>query len=95
LSPLVYYGELIGNLLRLIERFEPLWPTFLDQLEAPYLSLVYEDIVADLPGAVRQVCDLLDVQVDDDVFASIRPPTARQADGLNNDWAQRFRADNA
>lgn len=92
-SPLVYDGELIGNLLRLIEHVEPLWPAFLDDLGVPYLHLVYEDVAADLPGAVRQVGDLLEVDVDDEVFASIRPSTARQADDLNADWMRRFRAD--
>jgi LPS sulfotransferase NodH len=94
LGPPVYDGELIGNLLRLIDWFEPLWPSFLDELEVPYIRLVYEDIIADLPGTVRQVCELLDVEVNDDMFASIRPSTARQADGLNDEWTQRFRADN-
>ena len=52
------------------------------------LTLNYEDVVQDLAGAVDQVLGELGETRDGEV----RPALARQADAVNEEWVERFRA---
>jgi trehalose 2-sulfotransferase len=64
------------------------WQMFFARNGITPLWLTYEDVVADLPGTVRRVASLLDVELADplpklDVID-------RQADSISDDWRARF-----
>lgn len=55
----------------------------------PFLELDSEDVLADIPKAVRNVADLLDVDVPTSSVPSA-PATRKQASPLNDEWLRRF-----
>jgi len=79
-----YSRKLIQRCLDDIERSETAW----DRELPGALTITYEELVRDLGGSVHRVLALLDESFEDEV----RPALARQGDGLNEEWAQRFKA---
>ena len=90
-GPAHYDGELIGNLLSLIEQGERAWRELYDELGVVPCEVVYEDLVADggWEPAIRRVLAHLALDLGD---RAVSPPRAiRQANDLNTEWADRYR----
>ena len=84
-----YDGELIGNLIRLIEFGEAQWQQWFERLGLQPVLANYEDLTADLGGEVARIVNELGLGVVD--TSHILPATHRQADTINQEWADRFR----
>jgi trehalose 2-sulfotransferase len=87
--PLQYDRELIAKCLEEVEQQELKWPRWFEAHGIEPFHVVYEDLLADTPKAIRSIVELLGVANDepDDVLV---PPTKRQGDGTNRDWIERF-----
>ncbi|HZM40855.1 MAG TPA: Stf0 family sulfotransferase, partial [Acidimicrobiales bacterium] len=91
----VYSYELIAALEGLLIEGEHGWPELCADLGTVPLDVVYEDLVdpATYPDTIRSALDHLGV---DHTGLAIAPPrTRRQADEINQDWVERYRADRA
>jgi LPS sulfotransferase NodH len=87
-----YDGELITNLIRLIEEGEQAWQALYVELGLTPHQVVYEDLVSEegWEPTIRGVLDHLGLDLGD---APVPPPRVhRQADDLNAAWIERFRA---
>jgi LPS sulfotransferase NodH len=90
-----YSYEFIVGLEGLLVEGEQGWPKLCAELGAEPLDIVYEDLVdpATYPDTIRSALDHLSV---DHTDLTISPPrTRRQADEINQDWIERYRADRA
>ena len=91
----VYSYELIAALEGLLIEGEHGWPELCADLGTVPLDVVYEDLTdpATYPDTIRSALDHLGV---DHTGLAIAPPrTRRQADEINQDWVERYRADRA
>lgn len=87
--PPLYDRRRIARLLRRIEDGEAGWARLFARHGVVPLRLSYEELVADLPSAVRAV--LRHLGLADDVAVPV-PDLGRQADAVSRDWARRFRS---
>ena len=87
-----YDKDVIAGMMDLIAKGEQAWLDLYDDLGVTPLEVVYEDLLK--PGgyesAVRRILRHLDLPDD---IAVPQPRARRQADHLNEEWAQRFLAE--
>jgi LPS sulfotransferase NodH len=69
------------------------WQYFFTKNHIKPLTLVYEDVVQDLQGAVNQVVDYLQVPLDTE-FALPPPRLEKQADAVTEEWVREYLAIN-
>ncbi len=86
---IVYHHEAIAHLVTLLERHEEAWLRWFETTGRRPLTLVYEQLSDDIPGAVGEVLGGLGLpQVE------LPPPAlSRQRDDISRAWARRFRAE--
>ncbi len=87
-APPLYDEGAIRRRLMEIERQEVAWSLWLRSRGLQPLELIYEDVVADLGGAVRSVLQHLGESPSDLV---VRPGMQRQADATSQEWIARYR----
>ncbi|WP_152365744.1 Stf0 family sulfotransferase [Microlunatus speluncae] len=85
-----YDEELIDQLVRKIESFEARWSDWFTAQRVTPCEVAYEDLAADPVGVAGAVLDYLGLQVPPDRTMEVR--ARRQADQLNEDWIERFKA---
>ena len=78
----------IAGMERLIAAGEEGWAGLADELGAPSHVVAYEDLADSYADVLGGVLEFLGV---DAPGAAPAPRTWRQADGLNDEWAERFR----
>ena len=89
----VYDFELISNLERLIIQGERGWLRLCTELAVTPLRVVYEDL-ANADSYEEVIRDILrHLDLDPDSVTVQAPRTEKQADDLNNEWCERYRAD--
>lgn len=86
--PARYNARLIRSRLRAIEAAERGWNAWLARVDAPVLTLRYEDVAHDLQAATRATLDFLGVRAP---FSPRDATLQRQADATSAQWAARFR----
>ncbi len=69
------------------------WQQFFATFGIPYQLIYYEDFVADPVGQTLSVASEFGIRVAPDTIDLARLPVRRQADGINEEWRERFRAD--
>ena len=84
----VYSGPAIDHLHARLAVHDARWDAFLAAAATPPLELVYEDVAADLEGAVRAV--LAHVGVDAPAGLAVRAGLERQADERTEAWLARY-----
>ena len=85
-----YDEELIGRLVAAIETFEATWNHWFDAHSIVPCQVFYEELAADPPRAAQRVLDFLGLDLPPDRQLVIGH--RRQADQINADWVERFRA---
>ncbi len=88
----VYSFDAIDHLLDQLRRHEDAWRGFFFRIGRRPLSIVYEDVVGDLPGSVARVLAELGVEPPSDWAPPKRSPS-RQADELSESWVQSYLED--
>lgn len=83
-------ADAIALQLEKIARWEAAWDAFFEERGLAPLCLTYEDLVADLPGALEAVGEHVRLPLAADEAAALRPRIKRQADGVNVAWRERF-----
>ncbi|MGH9279468.1 MAG: Stf0 family sulfotransferase [Acidimicrobiales bacterium] len=93
--PPQYDATFIANLEGLIAEGERGWRELFVELGVEPLDLEYEELVTDdrLDVAVRRVLDHLGINHAQ--IGPVRPGTRRLADGVNEEWAARYRSETA
>ena len=85
-----YYFDAIDHLVKIVVLQDCRWQQWFAEWGAAPLTLVYEDFVQDLGGTARAVIEYLGIEdpweLDEDRIVS-----AVQADGLSEEWVQRYR----
>jgi len=90
-SPLLhphYSFAAIDRLRREVTDADRAWMTFFDRHGLEPLALTYEQVAADLPGAVRSVLD--HIGVDSAAADGVKPPLERQADDRSERWVEQY-----
>ncbi len=86
---IVYDHDAIAYLAGLLERHDEAWLRWFEATGRRPLTLVYEQLRDDIPGAVAQVLDALGLPA-----VELPPPAlSRQRDDISRAWARRFRAE--
>src|SRR5262249_49657623 len=80
----------ITGRLRRIEADDRSWRRWFVANEIEPLHVVYEELAADPTGEVRRVLEHVGIDVPPDLVAV--PRTERQADAVNTEWIERYRA---
>ena len=88
----VYSFDAIDHLLDQLRRHEDAWRGFFFRIGRRPLSIVYEDVVGDLPGSVGRVLAELDVTPPAGWSPPERSPR-RQSDELSESWVQSYLED--
>ena len=86
-----YCFPALRHLAERLARHDAAWEGFLAARDRPVLALRYEEIAGDVAGAVRAVCDHLEVALSEDVAPEA--PLTRQADELSAAWVERYESD--
>jgi trehalose 2-sulfotransferase len=86
-----YDPDRIRELVRTIEEHNAAWEDWFASAGVRPHRLSYDELAADMSGAVQGILDVLGVQLPDG--RAITPRHHRQADDLNAQWTTRFRAD--
>ncbi|MBK9710390.1 MAG: sulfotransferase family 2 domain-containing protein [Kouleothrix sp.] len=79
----------LDGLIHQIARHEAAWQLFFDACGAQPLDITYEDLVRDQAATARQVLDYLQVPAPGDLAIG-QPRYKKQADGLSEQWVQRY-----
>jgi LPS sulfotransferase NodH len=82
---------LIDQCLFSAQHAEEVWRDFFQRNEIGPLAITYEDLCLDYPATVRRVLNFLHIRLPRR-FAIGPPSTVRQADAINAEWAERYRA---
>lgn len=61
---------------------------FLDSMQISPLSLVYEDMVQDMPGTIRKILNFLEIS---EKYSIIHPNLKKMSDELSQTWISRYR----
>ncbi len=88
-----YDAARITALLSTIAEHNAAWRAWFARYGVTPYELTYERLTADLAGSTRGV--LTHLGLDPAVARPVRPRHHRQADGLNSDWANRYRTGTA
>ena len=86
--PARYSFVAIDHLRQLLAAHDRAWMSFFDVHHIEPLALTYEQIAADLPGAVRAVLEHLGL--DPAAADGVEAPLERQADSLSEEWVQTY-----
>jgi trehalose 2-sulfotransferase len=86
----VFRAKEIRNLLATIGKHEDAWERFFERHDVKPLRVSYETLVERLEPTVRTVMDYIGVDVPDG-FRLAAPTLQKQADGVSEEWARRFR----
>jgi LPS sulfotransferase NodH len=90
--PPAYDREQIGSLLAWIEREEVAWENYFSECDAPLHRVVYEDFIEAIGETVREVMRFLGIDLPANAEVS-SGTLERQADELNDQWAERYSAE--
>ncbi|MDX8354998.1 Stf0 family sulfotransferase [Cognatiyoonia sp. IB215182] len=93
IAPAYYDWGLIATKMDHISRGNADWQGFLQCLGIQPLELYYEDIVADMSGALARIADYTDVRIDEAVPDAGTFTPERQKRQAQADWLARFEAD--
>src|SRR5215831_920271 len=85
-----YDEDGITGRLRRIEADDRSWRRWFGANEIEPLHVVYEELAADPTGEVRRVLEHIGVDVPPELV--VVPRTERQADAVNAEWIERYRA---
>lgn len=66
------------------------WRSFFQQNHVPFLEVVYEDLVKDFDGTIRQVIEICDVAIPAENF-EITQATKKQGNEVNERWLRYYR----
>jgi LPS sulfotransferase NodH len=80
----------LRHLVKLLDDHDASWARFF--VRRPVLELTYEEIAADLPGALERTLAHLGIERPRDWPPSL-PPMRRQADELSDVWAKAYARD--
>ena len=92
-APAYYDWEMIAEKMDHISRGNADWQSFLHSVGVQPLELYYEDIVADMPGALTQIADFIGVRIDEAVPDTDTFTPQRQKRQAQADWLTRFEAE--
>lgn len=81
----------IDALVKMIGEHNAAWRDWFARFDIHPYRVRYEDLVADMPGAVRATLDFLGLRLPP--TSHVSPGHERQADGLNAAWAARYLAE--
>jgi LPS sulfotransferase NodH len=83
-----YDSAAIARALSEIDRQERAWRAELDEIGAPVLEILYEDLLASYEGSVKQTLEFLGLPY----AGPLPPPQLRpQADPITEEWVERAR----
>jgi LPS sulfotransferase NodH len=85
-----YSFTALRHLVELLEAHDVAWGRFFAAASAPVLELTYEDVDANLGGAVRRTLEHIGIEAAD---LDALPPLRRQADERSDAWADRYARD--
>ena len=85
-----YDEELIERLVNTIERFEDDWNSWFAEQHIAPCEVTYEQLAVDPLGAAHQVLDFLDLRLP--AGHQLVVGHQRQADQINAEWIDRFKA---
>lgn len=88
-TPVFDFREIQGTIAEILRGNEAWQEWFVESRIEP-LRVVYEELVPNRVEVTRQVLGFLDVEMGDDL--SIEERTAKQGDGLNEEWIARYRS---
>ena len=83
----------IAEKMDVISRGNADWQSFLSSVGIQPLELFYEDIVEDIPSAIAQIADYLEIQIPDAPTEEATFEPQRQKKGVQDEWLTRFRED--
>jgi LPS sulfotransferase NodH len=83
-----YSYAAIHHLVAQLDAHDHAWLRFFTAASGPVLTLTYEDIAADLGGAVSRTLDHIGVAPPGDTLCA--PPMRRQADKRSEAWAEAY-----
>ena len=86
-----YHFAAIDHLVSRMRADNEAWRSWFAEQSIVPLELAYEDISADLPGAVDAVLER--IGVDPSGVERPEPPLKRQSDELSEEWVERYRRD--
>lgn len=73
-----------------LKRRNQKWRTFFQQNNLPFLEVIYEDLVKDLDGIIRQIIEFSGVELPE-ADIEITAATKKQGDSLNERWLTYYR----
>ncbi|GAB5447628.1 Stf0 family sulfotransferase [Gymnodinialimonas sp.] len=85
----VYDAKAIASQLEQFEQMDRAWEAWFEVQNITPLRLTYDTLSADPHAALSQVLTALGLEA---ATTKTTPPTAKLADGVNDEWAARFRA---
>ncbi|HEY9290410.1 MAG TPA: Stf0 family sulfotransferase [Microlunatus sp.] len=83
-------ADQIDELLQTIEEHNAAWRQWFAAAGVQPLMISYEDLIADPDGTIRGLLDQLGIDAGPGIV--ITAPDRRQADAVNAEWVQRYRA---
>jgi LPS sulfotransferase NodH len=84
--------ELIDDSVRLVDEDEAAWAGWFAQNDIAAREVFYEDVLADPRGEVASILEWLGLELPADAELKPYPGFERQADELNEQWAEIYRA---
>lgn len=85
-----YDEELIGRLVKTVERFEAGWNTWFTQQRITPFEVTYEQLASDPLLVAHQVLDFLDLEIEEGRKLVVRD--RQQADHVNAQWIEKFKS---
>lgn len=86
-----YDYKLIYNCLAKILKHTKAWEDFLISSGFPYIKVIYDSMVADMPSTVHKIAGLMNVQIPHNYM--FKPTTSSQFDNTNKEWIKEFYKD--
>jgi LPS sulfotransferase NodH len=83
----------IDHLVRMLDAHDSAWCAWFAAHAIQPLSLSYDEVAADPPGALRRTLEFLGVTADLDCEPPAEPPLRRQAGARSAEWAERYLRD--
>lgn len=84
----VYDWQAINNSLRQVEEWEVSWQRWIDDNDINVLSVIYEDLIEDIEGALTTVSNY--IGIDEGKARAEMPDMKRMADEITEDWVERY-----
>jgi LPS sulfotransferase NodH len=85
-----YDAQIIDDCLRDIATQNARWTTALRSSGLPMITVEYDAVCRDLPGTIRQIAALLEVEVPDAALPQVAPTRPQAITGRTEDWIAQF-----